>query len=95
MKEAFPKHRSWRVKDPLHANVRGFQIAGMNARPNSSGSLPLLLRRCVMDDAGRLTGDDPDAVRADREDDPRLYDDLIRFKKGTPSASAACAYWRM
>ena len=30
MKEAFPKHRILEVKDPLHANVRGFQIAGMN-----------------------------------------------------------------
>lgn len=30
LKEAFPKHRILEVKDPLHANVRGFQIAGMN-----------------------------------------------------------------
>lgn len=30
VKEAFPKHRILEVKDPLHANVRGFQIAGMN-----------------------------------------------------------------
>ncbi len=30
VKEAFPKHRILEMKDPLHANVRGFQIAGMN-----------------------------------------------------------------
>ena len=30
VKEAFPKHKILEVKDPLHANVRGFQIAGMN-----------------------------------------------------------------
>ncbi len=30
VKEGFPKHRILEVKDPLHANVRGFQIAGMN-----------------------------------------------------------------
>jgi plasmid segregation protein ParM len=30
VKEAFPKHKIFEVKDPLYANVRGFQIAGMN-----------------------------------------------------------------
>lgn len=30
IKEAFPKHNILEVKDPLYANVRGFQIAGMN-----------------------------------------------------------------
>jgi plasmid segregation protein ParM len=33
VKEAFPKHRILEVSDPLHANVRGFQIAGMNHAP--------------------------------------------------------------
>lgn len=30
VKEAFPKHKIHEVKDPLYANVKGFQIAGMN-----------------------------------------------------------------
>ena len=30
VKEAFPKHTIHEIKDPLYANVRGFQIAGMN-----------------------------------------------------------------
>ena len=30
VKEAFPKHKIHEVKDPMYANVRGFQIAGMN-----------------------------------------------------------------
>jgi len=30
VKEAFPKHRIHEIKDPLYANVKGFQIAGMN-----------------------------------------------------------------
>jgi plasmid segregation protein ParM len=30
IKEAFPKHRILEVKEPMFANVRGFQIAGMN-----------------------------------------------------------------
>jgi plasmid segregation protein ParM len=30
IKEVFPKHRIHEVKDPLFANVRGFQIAGLN-----------------------------------------------------------------
>ena len=33
VKEAFPKHRVLEVKDSLHANVRGFQIAGMSHAP--------------------------------------------------------------
>ncbi|MCO4243550.1 hypothetical protein ACFOW3_14100 [Acidovorax facilis] len=37
MKEAFPKHKILEVKDPLHANVRGFQIAGMNHAPKLFG----------------------------------------------------------
>lgn len=37
VKEAFPKHRILEVKDPLHANVRGFQIAGMNHAPKLFG----------------------------------------------------------
>lgn len=30
IKEAFPKHRIHEIKDTLYANVRGFQLAGMN-----------------------------------------------------------------
>ena len=30
VKEAFPKHRIQQIKEPIYANVRGFQIAGMN-----------------------------------------------------------------
>jgi plasmid segregation protein ParM len=40
VKEAFPNHRILEVKDPIHANVRGFQIAGMNHAPRLFGSLP-------------------------------------------------------
>lgn len=43
--EAFPKHRILEIKDPLHANVRGFQIAGMNHAlklfGHSEGTLPV------------------------------------------------------
>jgi plasmid segregation protein ParM len=37
VKEAFPNHRVLEVKDPMHANVRGFQIAGMNHAPKLFG----------------------------------------------------------
>ena len=30
VKDAFPKHKIYEVKDPIFANVKGFQIAGMN-----------------------------------------------------------------
>jgi len=30
VKQAFPRHRIQKVKDPLYANVRGFQLAGAN-----------------------------------------------------------------
>jgi hypothetical protein len=30
VKEAFPRHKIHEIKDPIYANVRGFQIAGMN-----------------------------------------------------------------
>ncbi|MCD9026833.1 PRTRC system protein D [Luteimonas sp. BDR2-5] len=30
VKQAFPRHRIHEVKDPLYANVRGFQLAGVN-----------------------------------------------------------------
>ena len=30
VKEVFPKHKIHEVKEPMYANVRGFQIAGMN-----------------------------------------------------------------
>ena len=38
VKEAFPKHKIQEVKDPLHANVRGFQIAGMTYAPRLVGA---------------------------------------------------------
>lgn len=41
VKGAFPRHRILEVKDPLYANVRGFQLAGMNyvlsAAPKAAG----------------------------------------------------------
>jgi plasmid segregation protein ParM len=40
VKEAFPNHRILEVKDPMHANVRGFQIAGMNHAPKLFGETP-------------------------------------------------------
>lgn len=47
VKQAFPNHRILEVKDPLHANVRGFQIAGMNhvakifgGQPTTQGEMP-------------------------------------------------------
>ena len=30
MKAAFPKHRIHEVKEPMFANVRGFQLGGQN-----------------------------------------------------------------
>jgi plasmid segregation protein ParM len=30
VKQAFPKHKIFEVPEPMYANVRGFQIAGMN-----------------------------------------------------------------
>lgn len=30
VKEAFPRHKIYEIKDPMYANVKGFQIAGMN-----------------------------------------------------------------
>lgn len=40
LKEAFPRHKILEVRDGLYANVRGFQLAGMNAvaSPPSAGS---------------------------------------------------------
>jgi plasmid segregation protein ParM len=35
VKEVFPKHRILEVKEPMFANVRGFQIAGMNYAENN------------------------------------------------------------
>lgn len=37
VKEAFPRHRIHEVKDPLYANVRGFQLAGVNYALSASG----------------------------------------------------------
>ncbi len=30
VKEAFPKHKIHEIKEPMYANVKGFQIAGTN-----------------------------------------------------------------
>lgn len=45
VKHAFPNHRIHEVKEPMFANVRGFQIAGQNyaktvmtADPSQSGT---------------------------------------------------------
>ncbi|MGH8809888.1 MAG: PRTRC system protein D [Noviherbaspirillum sp.] len=37
VKEAFPKHKIHEVKDPMYANVKGFQIAGMNYARSALG----------------------------------------------------------
>lgn len=38
VKEAFPKHKVLEMKDPVHANVRGFQIAGLNQASKQFGA---------------------------------------------------------
>jgi plasmid segregation protein ParM len=37
VKQAFPKHTIHEVKDPMYANVKGFQIAGTNYAESASG----------------------------------------------------------
>lgn len=37
VKEAFPKHKIHEVKDPMYANVKGFQIAGMSYARSALG----------------------------------------------------------
>ena len=37
VKDAFPKHKIYEVKDPIYANVKGFQIAGMNYASSAHG----------------------------------------------------------
>ena len=38
VKAAFPKHRIHEVKEPMFANVRGFQIAGQNYAASAMAS---------------------------------------------------------
>ena len=38
VKAAFPKHRIHEVKEPLFANVRGFQVAGQNFAATAMGA---------------------------------------------------------
>lgn len=40
VREAFPRHRIQRVKDPLYANVRGFQLAGANFALSAAPTTP-------------------------------------------------------
>ena len=40
VKQAFPKHTIHEVKDPMYANVKGFQIAGINYVESTSGRDP-------------------------------------------------------
>jgi plasmid segregation protein ParM len=51
VKEAFPKHKIHEVKDPMYANVKGFQIAGMNYAASMLDKAPRA------DDSSRAAGD--------------------------------------
>ena len=51
VKEAFPKHKIHEVKDPMYANVKGFQIAGMNYAASMLDKAPRA------DDSGRVSGE--------------------------------------
>jgi plasmid segregation protein ParM len=51
VKEAFPKHKIHEVKEPMYANVKGFQIAGMNYAASMLDKAPRA------DDGGRATGE--------------------------------------
>ncbi|HEY0847169.1 MAG TPA: PRTRC system protein D [Noviherbaspirillum sp.] len=53
VKEAFPKHKIHEVKDPMYANVKGFQIAGMNYAASMLDKAPRA------DDSGRAAGEAP------------------------------------
>jgi hypothetical protein len=92
-KEAFPKHVIHEIKEPLYANVKGFQIAGTNylrsslekvERAEMAQSEPRLVKETTMRE---VTSIPLEPIRMVLEleggDDPRPYDDLIQFKKGT------------
>jgi plasmid segregation protein ParM len=51
VKEAFPKHKIHEVKEPMYANVKGFQIAGMNYAASMLDKVPRA------DDGGRVAGE--------------------------------------
>ncbi len=51
VKEAFPKHKIHEAKDPMYANVKGFQIAGMNYAATMLDKAPRV------DDSGRVSGE--------------------------------------
>lgn len=51
VKEAFPKHKIHEVKDPMYANVKGFQIAGMNY------AATMLDKASRAEECGRVSGD--------------------------------------
>ena len=51
VKEAFPKHKIHEIKEPMYANVKGFQIAGMNY------SRSTLERELPGDNSGRPVGE--------------------------------------
>lgn len=51
VKEAFPKHKIHEVKDPMYANVKGFQIAGMNY------AATMLDKASRAEEFGRVSGD--------------------------------------
>ena len=51
VKEAFPKHKIHEIKEPMYANVKGFQIAGMNY------SRSTLKRELPGDNSGRPVGE--------------------------------------
>ena len=51
VKEAFPIHKIHEIKDPMYANVRGFQIAGINYARSA------LEKEMRVDDGGRTAGE--------------------------------------
>ncbi|MGA7951722.1 MAG: PRTRC system protein D, partial [Thiobacillaceae bacterium] len=51
VKEAFPKHKIHEIKEPMYANVKGFQIAGMNC------SRSTLEKELPGDNSGRPVGE--------------------------------------
>ena len=51
VKEAFPKHKIHEIKDPMYANVRGFQIAGINYARSA------LEKEVRVGDGGRTAGE--------------------------------------
>lgn len=51
VKDAFPKHKIHEVKDPMYANVKGFQIAGRNYAASMLDKVPRA------DEVGRIAGE--------------------------------------